>query len=725
MFERLTHGLRRLGLRLPSKQDLLTKRPQTAAYRPPVYQGFGTHWQQLPPFTFLTVQQMLLDPTIRLGLAMRAAPLFSLEWAWKDGPDWKPGIQAADPDVAAFVERQLRRIWATDLAAILKAQIWGWSAGEIVHKMTPGGLVEIDHLLPRHANDVRARTRDSILVGCRITRCEGNYAEAPGGAVDLDFPKCWWHAYLPEAGLHYGNSALLGAYSPWWDKWMNGGALDVRRLFMHKDAYAGADLGYPEGMQFIPGKGDVPNRDIAREIVEQVISGGVTTRPSTRDERGNEQWPLTRAQVANNPQHILKYPKDLDVEILRGLEIADDVISVDTDGTGSWAGKRVPMAAFYSGLDCWAAAVIRDLDAQAIRPLVEINFGPGQEYTIVHKPLAEQAMEQQGQGQQQGDQHPGDMADLFDGQDRPPGQRMSLRTNPGPQDPVTSAVRRVLAVRMAADGPREGNRKPAADGGELVFHEQRWRRATGFGSGDIKPDHDPAQTFEDAIRDLDSPRHANIKAVFHSVDTTLGLTSESLSVIGDWAAEGKAEASILTRYTGVLDADQLQYALAWQGKLANQKGMLGFIEETGNDCLWTIRAGWSILESRNFLDDASILSRSLIKVQDSGTLIYVVDFGKELGKNVQQLIQRGSATAQPILGNAIPVGEWQARPDARARGLQEYERIIRRYEAQYPSRNHFERSKLARMAAGSQRHVKGSLTAWAFSIPGIGGRADA
>ena len=287
--------------------------------------------------------------------------------------------------------------------------------------------------------------------------------QSQGGAVDLDFPRAWWHAYCPEPGLFYGYSCLLGAYSPWWDKWMNGGALDVRRLFMHKDAYAGADLSYPEGFQNIPGHGEVPNRDVAREIVEQIVAGGVTTRPSTLGPNGEEQWKLTRATVSSNPGHILQYPKDLDVEILRGLEIADDVLAVD--GSGSWAGKRVPMAAFYAGLDRWTSAVVRDLDDQVIRPLVKMNFGEDADYTIGHKPLAEQAMEQQQEDGAQKQDGGGDPADLFggspgggsgDGDQQPPRpqvvgqqaqkpQTMALRTEAAA---IVSGVRRVLGVRM-------------------------------------------------------------------------------------------------------------------------------------------------------------------------------------------------------------------------------------------------------------------------------------
>jgi hypothetical protein len=361
----------------------------TRGYQPFLYHHWGLYTRDLPRFTFLTIQTMLIDPTIRLGLAMRAAALHGCEWAYKEGEDWKPGIRATDEVVGRFVLKQLERIWL-DLDAILTAQVWGWSAGEITLRQR-GPNVEVDRLLPRHANDTRAIVEAGNVIGVRVVRC----GKAGDGHVDLTWPNGWWHIYLPQCGRFYADSALLGAYSPWWDKWMDGGAVDVRRLFMHKDAYAGSDITYPVGVSEIPGKGTVDHRDIARELVEQITAGGVTARPAAFDDKGNELWKLTRATVSSNPGHILQYPKDLDLEILRGLECPDDVLSADS--TGAWAGKKVPLSAFYSGLDRWLTGLIRDLDYCCIRGLVRLNFGDGHDYQIQHKPLALQAMEQQGQ----------------------------------------------------------------------------------------------------------------------------------------------------------------------------------------------------------------------------------------------------------------------------------------------------------------------------------------
>jgi hypothetical protein len=359
--------------------------------------------RDLPPFTFETIRVMLQDPSIKLNLAMRAAPIASVEFAYieGEGPDGKPkyvsGIKARNPVVAAYVKRQLENIWNSYLPGILVSQNWGWAAGEVTLKLTHAGMIEIDELHPRHAKD------------CRLleTECTGErwgvqiQGLADVGKLDIPYPYCYFVNYRPENGEKYSASALIGAYSPWADKWLNGGALDTRRLYMHKDAYGGMKIAYPEEDLYVDGNPNaVPARDVAMQIAEQRQAGGTITYPSTVVD-GVPKWRIEDATVSSNPAHILQYPKDLDDEMRHGLEIPDGAIN--NDGSGAWEGKTLPLAAMYAGLDTWVTQILTDL-RKTIDPLVEMNFGPGQEYEICHKPLALQAMEQQGEKRQGGPQ---------------------------------------------------------------------------------------------------------------------------------------------------------------------------------------------------------------------------------------------------------------------------------------------------------------------------------
>lgn len=374
----------------------LTK-PRTASYKPQPIDHWGLMPRDLPIFTWLMIREMLWDPTIRLGLAMREAPLHGAELAYREGENWQAGVKCENKIVALFVQKQLERFWKHDLAKVLRAQVWGWAGGEVTYKLNKLGQVEYAGLLQRASGDIRALELEGKQIGVRFRRIPAT----PKGYVDLRFPECFWHPFGAEDGSHYGNSVLRGCYSPWCDKYLDGMALDVRRLFMHKDAYGGVDISYPPGSMFVEGQGNITNQDIARQMASQVKAGGVTTRPSTCDANGHEQWVITRATIPANPQHILQYPKDLDVEILRGLEIPDDVLT--SEGmTGAWAGKAVPQQAFYAGLDKWLTSLANDFQVQIAQPLIWWNFDQCPDFEIGFKPLAEQASEQSGDKEQGG-----------------------------------------------------------------------------------------------------------------------------------------------------------------------------------------------------------------------------------------------------------------------------------------------------------------------------------
>lgn len=374
---------------------------QTKGYRSVMAPFIGNAIRKLPPFSYFVAQEMLFDDTVALCMAMRKGPLSLVSPHYKDpasrGQDkerWIPGVAASSVEVSLFVRRQLETIW-NNLDAITSAQEWGWSAGEITYKATRHGTVEIDRLLPRFAADCQVLTRDGRPCGIVVDNVEG-----AKGRVVLEFPYSWWHSFRPFPGSNYGFSILRNAYSPWWDKWMEGGALDIQRLFMHKDAYGGMDISYPPGKTPITGRGMVDNYEIAQDIVNQARSGSTTTRPSERDENGHELWQIQRATVTSNPQHINEYPDKCDYRIRQALEVPDDVIT--SDGTGAWAGKRIPLAAFYTGLDSWVVKIFEDLKP-VLEIVVEWNFGPGHWFDLAHKPLALQSMEDQGEaaGQQQ------------------------------------------------------------------------------------------------------------------------------------------------------------------------------------------------------------------------------------------------------------------------------------------------------------------------------------
>ena len=526
-------------------QNKKPKKPRTSGYRPHVH-FWGMQPRDLPLFNALYhVPVMMLEPTIRLGLAMRAGPLCQTEFAYKQGDEWVPGIEADDPTIGDFVERNLKRIWDLHIGGLLDAQKWGWAAAEVVLKQTSAGFIEIAELLHRQAQDVRPLTRNGKVAGVRFLRIE----DAENGRVDLEYPYCLWHPFRPEPGQYFGVSICKGAFSPFWDKWMDGGALDVRRLFMHKDAYGGVDVSYPDGFTEIPITAgsletrSTPNANIAREMAEQIKAGGVTTRPAQYDQSGKELWTVTRATVPANPAHILTYPKDLDTEMNRGLEIPDDVLE-STDGSGgAWAGKTVPQGAFYTGLELWRTGLFGDIKP-VLDHLVRLNFsGRKTWYSIKAKPMALQATEQQGK-QPSGASAP-----------EPNPLMMSLEAigRGLPAGPIVKAAKR---IRMAKDAGGREHKGKGEGGGQFTRSSGGGQ---GEGAGEAKPEQGKTgeRTHFHALQEK-HPELLKYAQSFDAIPKTKGGTVKHLN-----PRQAEIYADVATaKSKGLITAEEWVVALA-------------------------------------------------------------------------------------------------------------------------------------------------------------------
>lgn len=386
-----------------SKINEAIQRPdaQTKGYEPIKSYWLRRH-RNLPSLSFLMIEQVLLDETIQIGLAARRAVIQGVEFGFEINGQWQTGVQCADEAVGAWVMRQIRKLWACAIDHVSSAQVYGWCGMEVIWERSQEFQTwEISGFEQRHANDVRALidTTTGRKCGIRFTNIKG----VSEGYVDLRFPEAFFHAYDASPGEIYGRTVLTGAYRPWADKHLDGGAVDVRRLFMHKDAYGGADIKYPEGstdIGTIDNPFEVANRELAREIVEQLEAGGVTTTPMQYDDEGRQKWELTRATVPSNPTHILQYPGDLDGEMLRGMYVPDGVLKADD--TGSWQGRLIPMGILYANLDPWVGTLLRDFREQVLEPGIVNNWGRLVPFSVQHKPLAKQALEQQRQQQAPG-----------------------------------------------------------------------------------------------------------------------------------------------------------------------------------------------------------------------------------------------------------------------------------------------------------------------------------
>jgi hypothetical protein len=187
----------------------------------------------------------------------------------------------------------------------------------------------------------------------------------------------------------------------WNEIWCDHGYRDQRRLWFYKNAYAGIRVGYPAGSappEAADGTTPKPYRIIAQEIIDKSVSGTGIAYPM-----GGE-WEFEDARPIAIPEGLLEYGDQLRDEIWEGMGIPPEVARAE--GTGAFAGRRIPQQAFYSVLQEIVQDLITDLDEQILQPLVRMNFGMHEDYEIECFGLLRTTPEEEQGGVEQGNAEP-------------------------------------------------------------------------------------------------------------------------------------------------------------------------------------------------------------------------------------------------------------------------------------------------------------------------------
>lgn len=339
---------------------------KTANYRPPPTSNFNI-WTQagLPIFTIYQIERMRHDSQIKLGMAIKTAPLL------------KPQIEIeGDPLVKKFVEETFKAFWVNAIPKVLSALWYTRSAGEIVYRRDEkDGLVKFHRYKQVYPSDATVLIQAGRKFGIKVKVRDRK--KTSGGTVQLIGPKSFLYVHRREFGSWDGISEFEGAYEPWMEKTDTQGAKASRKLWHFKCGFHGGFLFHPPGdYTFTDSSGNeekIPNRDLAREALEKSMSGSVFTFPMVIDDNGNRLWEYTQPQMNGSGQDLLEYIKQLDTEILRGLEIPDDIVS-QVGGTGSFAGRTIPLMSFFTSQTTTLQQIVSEFKEQILDYLVLINF---------------------------------------------------------------------------------------------------------------------------------------------------------------------------------------------------------------------------------------------------------------------------------------------------------------------------------------------------------------
>jgi hypothetical protein len=359
------------------------------------YYSYAPH--QRPVFSRFAIRQMLEDPRICFGLGLIKGPIHAFtkffteeeaknpavhRWIVESDTSFPYVIKCQDKEVSDFISTTLKRFWQVGAIKALKALEWGYSAAEVVYKMSSGDdgrnkkMIHFDNLLDFNPPDCVAVSQQGGLVGCEIN--SGNLKE-----FYLGIPKLFWHIHAREQQKYYGISRLFGAYAAWWEIWTEGGARDIRRLWFYRNAFDGGIMRYPIGYTQLEGGGRVNNRDLAIEMLAKKRAGGYLIFPNQTGADGRQVWDYEPPSSASAPPGMAEYMAFLTNEELEGLGIPPEVIQGGGGGLGAATGRKIPMVAFYSSLQQIVDFLIGDVRVQMLDFLIRLNFRKLPDYEVV------------------------------------------------------------------------------------------------------------------------------------------------------------------------------------------------------------------------------------------------------------------------------------------------------------------------------------------------------
>ncbi len=352
-----------------------------------------------PFFNIVQAEAMLWDQQVWFGLQLGNAPLISA----------KVEVKAKSPEVQQFVQEQWDRLWQGYASKIVATKYFGFAGFEVLYETGKASrLWEIKGLRDFHPRDVRPMLQTGGTAGGDVAGV-AVYGQRKGLTGDISFSPTrlfgltgLWLNYEARYSSNYGRSLSEKAYPAWWDKAMPGGAYDMRRLRAVKDAWIGDVLKYPTTKNFVTPSGEVVSgKDIAREISENRVSGGVVGIPSDSDPTTGLPYFEYQPPTACAPSEVVKeWIEDCDYDIFDGLLIPREVVEAAESGSG-FSGRSIPMVMFLGMREHEFRGYIRPIKVQNMEPLVERNFGASavrDGFEIVPIPFLDQFAEQAGGG---------------------------------------------------------------------------------------------------------------------------------------------------------------------------------------------------------------------------------------------------------------------------------------------------------------------------------------
>lgn len=193
-------------------------------------------------------------------------------------------------------------------------------------------------------------------------------------------------------------------------------------------------------------------------------------------------------------------------------------------------------------------------------------------------------------------------------------------------------------------------------------------------------------SFDESMARLGSQRHQVQKQLGQQIDDQIGVKSNTMSAIGDWA-DG-AEDSFVDEISNAEDFDQVRYLAAIKARLADQKAAIPFmVDPNGTSRLYMADFGpeTPVDEIRQSLSDNGIQFRTIVPLgKGQGTRVMIFDPDNSLSSNVEDFAVKYQKPVKSLKGIGEFIGEKYG--DTRAAARRQYTEIERAYADQFPDR---------------------------------------
>ena len=319
-----------------------------------------------PLFHRYWIPAMERDPHLWYGFQMLRGPIISKA---------KYKVLSNNPDVEHFVDSHIKRFWTNGIPLTLTSMEYGYCGSEVLYRYNKQtGCIEYKGMKFIHPNHVRPVLHKSKLVGMRVfnIRRTANQFQSLKEKRYVPLPKCFWTVHERRAHRWYGRSRYQGAFIPWYETWQPKGFRNIRHLALYKYSFDGGIIKYPPGSVQDPETGEeIPNARIAQQMLDMREAGAGLALPSSFDGEGG--WEYESPETPGIPETLFIYGDSLRDEKWEGIGVPPEVAK--NEGTGSFAGRRVPQQAFYSFLQDIANEQLYDFDEQVLRFLVRLNYG--------------------------------------------------------------------------------------------------------------------------------------------------------------------------------------------------------------------------------------------------------------------------------------------------------------------------------------------------------------